>query len=136
MGLAEKRIVKAYQEGTYKTLVNEINTLGGYDLDFEVNWESLSNNDYSHIWENTFSQIYFTPIINAFKEITADDMGKEALQESLKKIVIKDEKDNFSPGSAYSFEDNTLIIDHSSYSNADNVEERSKFLTEFLESQL
>ncbi len=136
MGLAEKRIVKAYQEGTYKTLVGEINALGGYDLEFEVNWDSLSNNTYSHIWENTFSQIYFTPIINAFKEITADDMGKEALQESLKKIVIKDDNDNFSPSSAYSFEDNTLIIDHSSYSNADNVDERSTFLTEFLESKL
>lgn len=136
MGLAEKRIVKTYQEGIYKTLVDEINTLGGYDLEFEVNWDSLSNNTYSHIWENTFSQIYFTPIINAFKEITADEMGKEALQESLKKVIIKDDKDNFSPSSAYSFENDTLIIDHSSYSNADNVEERSKFLTEFLESKL
>ena len=136
MGLAEKRIVKAYQEGTYQELVKEINTLAGFDLEIEVDWSSLSNNTYSNIWEQSFSQVYFTPIINAFKAITVDDLGKEALQETLKKIVVKNENEYASPRDAYGFEKDTLTINHSSYKNIDNVAERSKYLTEFLESKL
>ena len=136
MGLAEKRIVKAYQEGAYQELVKEINALAGYDLEFEVDWDSLSDNTYSNIWDKTFTQIYFTPIINAFKGIVEDDMGKEALQDALAKIVIKDQEGAYSPSSAYSFENKTLTINHSSFTNADNVEDRSKYLTGFLESKL
>ncbi|MHA7058710.1 hypothetical protein ACWGOQ_0015905 [Aquimarina sp. M1] len=136
MGLAEKRIVKAYQEGTYKTLVNEINTLAGFEPTFEVDWDSLSTNSYSHIWENSFTEIYFTPIINAFKGITADELGKEALQETLKKIIIKDEADNAYAKSAYSFNEGVLTIDHSSYINVDQTDERTQALTELLENQL
>ncbi|GAA3510597.1 hypothetical protein GCM10022393_25140 [Aquimarina addita] len=136
MGLAEKRIVKTYQEGTYQELIKEINTLAGYDLEFQVDWSSISDNKYSNIWEDSFTKIYFTPIIEAFKGITADEMGKEALQETLKTIVIKDENDNYSPKSAYSFEGNTLTIDHSPFSNVDNLQERSSYLSEFLESKL
>ena len=136
MGLAEKRIVKAYQEGPYKTLVSEINALAGFEPEFEIDWNSLSNNSYSHIWENSFTEIYFAPIINAFKAITEDDIGKEALQETLKKIIIKDENDNAYANSAYSFQNGILIINHNSYTNVDNASERTEVLTKLLENQL
>ena len=136
MGLAERRIVKTYQEGTYKDLIEEINKTVEKDVEIIVDWDSISNNEYSHLWEDSFTKVYFTPLITALKEISADDMGKEALQEGLKKVEIKDENDYYSPSSAYAFEDGVLIIDHSSYSNVDNVDERSEALTKLLESNL
>ncbi|TSE08573.1 MULTISPECIES: hypothetical protein [Aquimarina] len=137
MGLAERRIVKAYQEGEYVSLVNEINSLMGSEIEFDINWDSLSSNgQYSHIWEESFTKVYFTPIINAFNEITADDMGKEALQETLVKIVIKDDNDIYSANRCYAFVDGVLTVDHSSYSNVGNVDERTSALVEILESQL
>ena len=69
MGLAEKRIVKAYQEGTYQELVKEINTLAGFDLEIEVDWSSLSNNTYSNIWEQSFSQVYLHLLLMRLKQL-------------------------------------------------------------------
>jgi len=136
MGLAERRIVKSYQEDAYPKLVKEINTLAGYDIEIEVNWDSISDNEHSAIWEESFTKVYFTPVINMLKSITMDEMGKEALKESLKKIVITNDNGNYYPSNAYSFENSTLTIDHSSFSNVSNVNERSEYLTEFMESKL
>ena len=136
MGLAEKRIVKAYQDDSFKNHVKEINSILGKDVDIKVDWNSLSNNSYSNLWEDSFTKIYFKPIIYAFRSITSDEMGKEALQESLNAIEIQDVEDISNASSAYTFEGGVLKIDHSSYLNMDQVEERSNKLTEILESGL
>ncbi|TPN83402.1 hypothetical protein [Aquimarina algicola] len=136
MGLAEKRIIKNFQEVDYKVLLNKINDIAGFEVELEIDWDSLSSNDYSHLWESTFPKIYFQPIIEAFKAITTDDMGKEALKESISKITIQDKSDNASANSTYSFKDGNLMIDHSAYINADMVEDRSKALIEVLEQNL
>ncbi len=136
MGLAERRIIKEFQEGAYKNLVSEINQLIGFNIEFDVDWNSLMSNEYSDIWDTTFSKVYFQPLLGALKSIAEDDMGKEALKDSLHKIVIKDESDNSSARNTYKFENGVLVIDHSSYMNADFVEERTGALTEVLEKNL
>ncbi len=103
MGLLEKRAIKAYQEGSYKNLVKEINDIAGFELVFDVKWDSLAMEEYAHLYEESFTKIYFTPIITALKEITADDLGKDALKDALKKVVIKNEN-NISYGDySYTF---------------------------------
>ncbi|WP_108868007.1 hypothetical protein [Aquimarina aquimarini] len=136
MGLAEKRALKTFQEGTYEQLRNKINSIAGYDVEFDINWESLTTNKYSHLWEDTFAKVYFAPIINAFTAITVDDMGKEALKETLTKIKIKDENDISNPDRTYDFTDGVLTIDHSSYINIDQIDQRTSKLIQVLESQL
>jgi hypothetical protein len=59
-----------------------------------------------------FHKVYFTPLINAIKEIAADDMGKEALREALKKVVIKNEGGIYYASGAYLFNGGVLTIDH------------------------
>ncbi|THU37039.1 hypothetical protein FAM09_18975 [Niastella caeni] len=136
MGLLERRAVKAFQDGSYPKLTNEINTLAGYPIEFEVNWDTLAVEEYSHLYEEAFSKVYFTPLINAIKEITVDDMGKEALKESLKKVVIKNEGGFYSAPSAYSFDGGVLTIDHEPCSNIDYVNDRSEALGKLLMKNL
>lgn len=136
MGLQEKRAVKTFQDGNYQTLTNEINTLAGYPIEFEVNWDTLALDEYAHLYEECFPKVYFTPLLNAIKEIAADDMGKEALKGALKKVIIKNEGGFYYADSAYSFNGGVLTIDHQPFNNVDNVTERSTVLGELLMKHL
>ena len=78
-------------------------------------------------------------MIRSFKAITADDMGKAALQEKLKSVtILYDEKT--APASNYAdgltFEDGKLTINWKPFSNAGDIEPRTKALTTLLESKL
>ncbi len=136
MGLLEKRAVKDFQDNLYPSIVTQINTIAGFDLEIEVQWETIAIVEYSHMYEEGFTKVFFTPIIEALKEITSDDLGKEALKETLKKIIITNKNDNYSVPRAFSFSDNILTIDHQPFTNMDNVEERISELITFLMSQM
>ena len=136
MGLQERRAVKAFQDDSYQKLTGEINTLAGFPIEFEVNWDTIALDDYSHMYEECFPKVYFTPLINAVKEITTDDMGKEALKESLKKVIIKNEAGNVYGSNAYAFSGGVLTIDHQPFSNVDNITERSEELSKLLMKNL
>ena len=136
MGLQERRAVKAFQDNSYQKLTSEINTLAGFPIEFEVNWDTLALEEYTHMYEECFPKVYFTPLINAVKEITIDDMGKEALKESLKKVVIKNEAGNVYGSNAYAFNGGVLTIDHQPFSNVDNITERSEELSKLLMKNL
>jgi hypothetical protein len=136
MGLLEKRALKAFQDDAYKKLTSEINAVAGFNVEFEVKWETLALEEQSHLYEDSFPKVYFTPIINAFKEITADDMGKEALKETLKKIVIKNVDQIYYGDRCYFFEKGVLTIDHMPTTNIDNIQERTEGLTKILMKQM
>jgi hypothetical protein len=136
MGLLEKRALKAFQDGAYKKLTSEINDIAGFSVKFEVNWETLALDEQSHLYEESFPKVYFEPIINAFKEIAADKMGKDALKETLKKIAIKNEGGIYYGSAAYSFDKGVLTIDHQPTTNIDNVHERSEELAKILMKQM
>jgi hypothetical protein len=136
MGLLEKRALKAFQDGEYKKMTNEINSIAGFNIEFDVKWETLALEEQSHLYEESFPKVYFTPIINALKEITADDMGKEALKGALKKVVIKNQEQIYYGDRAYTFEKGVLTIDHMPTTNIDNIQERSDELTKVLMKQM
>ncbi|WP_075344553.1 hypothetical protein [Tenacibaculum agarivorans] len=136
MGLAERRIIKTYQEGKYQDFLSEIKDVIGGEIEFDIDWNSLPNEKYSKSLEEGLTEIYFKPILNSFKSIAEDDMGKEAIKESVKKIIIKDENDNAYASQTYKFNEGTLIVNHCSYTNIGNTDERTKILTKLLESNL
>jgi hypothetical protein len=63
-------------------------------------------------------------------------MGKEALKEALKKVVIKNEGGFVYGSNAYSFSNGVLTIDHVPFSNVDNITERSTELGALLMKNL
>lgn len=136
MGLAERRVIKAYQEGEYQEFLTEVKNLINGEIEFDIDWNSLPNEKYPKNLEQGLTEVYFKPILNSFKAIAEDDMGKEAIRESVKKIVIKDENDNAYASKTYKFNEGTLIVDHCSYTNIGNTDERTKLLTKLLESNL
>jgi len=136
MGLAEKRVIKSFQEGTFKELVKKINTVAGKKLAVEVDWDSLAEDGMSHLYEDSWSKVYFEPVITALTSVCADDMGKKAVAGNLNKIVIKNEAGNFSPRSFSNFENKILTLDHKPTSNIDDVKDRAEKLQEVLENGL
>lgn len=134
-GLKEKRAVKDFQEKSYPQLKKEISTVTGAEVPIDVDWNSIAVKDYAHLYEEGFTKVYFTPLLEAFKQICADDMGKSALKDALKKVVIKNSSNSYSP-SKFSFADGVLVIDHSPTSNINDTKDRTKKIVKLLEDAL
>jgi hypothetical protein len=131
MGLAERRSVKAFAEGPYLTLKQEIDTAAGFEVAMVVNWDSLAVNDYAHLYQEAFNQVYFRPLLEAIKGIVIDDMGKEALRSGLKQIVIED-----SGSSCPTFEAGVLTLKYDAVANLDYWTDRQKEIQFILEKGL
>ncbi|GAA4115316.1 hypothetical protein GCM10022393_15450 [Aquimarina addita] len=136
MGLAEKRVLKSYQETTYQELVKKINKTASKNLEFEVQWESLTLDGKSHLYDDCWTKVYFEPVLAALESICADEMGKEAVQEGLEKIIIKNEQGISSPNKWCTMSDKTIILDHKPITNIGQTESRAKTLQKLLEDSL
>lgn len=118
MGLAERRSQKKFEEGSFVELKKEINNIIGSEIEFDVKWETIALvDDWSHLFDEAWTNQYFKTLIGALNEIAIDEMGKEALQESLKKVVIQNTKGNYIAQNLASFKDNTLTLDHEPFTN-------------------
>lgn len=136
MGLKEKRFTKEFQEEQFPTLKQKIDAAVGFDIPIDVQWDTLFEDRFLHLYSDSYPKIYFQPLIEAFTVIASDEMGKEAIQESLQKIVIVNRDNHHNPTHAYTFIDGVLEVNHSPILNADNVSERTEVLTHLLESKL
>ena len=136
MGLKEKRIIKAFQNDLFPALETEINAAAGYTVPLNISWDTLMEDRFSHLYNDTFPKIYFLPLIEAFKAICVDDMGVELLKAGLKEVIIVNENDEHNLDRAITFEDAVLKIDHSPIVNADNVDRRTARIISLLEDKL
>ena len=87
MGLTERRAIKAFQENKYPKLKAEMDTAAGFDVPVVVDWDTIMavSEGYSEQYEENLPKVFFRPLIEAFKGICIDDLGKEAFKEGLKK---------------------------------------------------
>ena len=136
MGLKEKRIIKAFENDLYPALEADINAAAGYNVAIEIQWDTLQEDRFSHLYNDTFPKVYFLPLIEAFKAICVDDMGVDLLKAGLKKVIIINENDHHNEERAITFEDGVLKIDHSPVINADKIEDRAARITALLEDKL
>jgi hypothetical protein len=134
MGLAERRAIKAFEDKHGSRLQSEVHAAAGAAIPMTVDWASLAAPDMAHLYEDHLANIYFTPVINAFKRIAFDDMGKEALAAGVKQIIIQNKKPDYSSYWA-SFENGVLVLDHQ-FSNADYHKDREDELVRVLEPKL
>ncbi len=131
MGLAERRAVKNYSESDYPKVKAKIDAVAGFDVPFDIAWDTLTEDDSAHLLENSIPKVYFNPILEAFREIAIDDMGKEALADGVKSVVVR-----WTGEKKISFEDGVLTVDHSPISNIDYWERRRDEIQEALEDSL
>ena len=135
MGLAEKRAAKEFETTIFPKLKQEIDEAAGFAVPLEVRWDTLMKEDgYAANWASGWPKVYFEPIVLAFKDICSDAMGKEALKDALKKVVVQDTKPSFSSYWA-SYDKGVLTLDHQ-YCNVDDVSQRAKLVKDTLEKNL
>jgi hypothetical protein len=131
MGLAEKRAVKDFQDQKFPILLKEIEAFVSCPVD--IDWESIGKAegmDAPYRGE-AFEKVYFQSIIEGFKKIGSDDMGKEAIKTCIKKIELSNKSDNFGT-SAISLEGGVLKIDHQPFTNVDDVSDRASKIADLI----
>lgn len=131
MGLAERRAIRAFQENKYQSLKKDLDKAAGKEIALEIDWDSLAVDDYAEYYDDYLPKVFFKPLIEAFKAITFDEMGKEAISEGLKKVVIR-----HSGKRQATFENGVLILDQSPISNVDYWEDRRNEWQKILEKGL
>ena len=136
MGLAERRIAKAFQENEYQSFLNEIKEVVGKEVEVDVAWDTLQVEGMSHLYEECWPQVYFQPLVAALKSVCQDEMGKEAIADELSKVIIKNEEGISSESKWASFSDKTLVLDHKPTTNVHHVDARAGKLQKLLEDSL
>ena len=86
----ERRKIKELQDTTLPGRVKEIEEICGKPIPYEVDWESLAD-DAEGL--NFFDNISCHRLNMALRAICLDDMGKEAVRDSLNLIKLKNVKD-------------------------------------------
>jgi len=90
MGLNERRKIKEIQETVLPGRVKEIEEICGKSIPYEVDFESMAD-DFNAL--NFMDNCSCHRLNMALRVICQDDMGKEAVRESLKLIKLKNVKD-------------------------------------------
>lgn len=135
MGLAERRAAQEFETAVYPDLKKKIDEAAGFPVTLEVKWDTLAKDErYVKAWKAGWPKIYFDPMIDAFKQICADDMGREALKTNLKKVVVQNTKASHSSNWA-EWSAGVLTLDHQ-FTNADYVKDRTTVLVKCLEKNL
>jgi len=136
MGLAERRATKDFQDNDLPALKARIEAACGVSLELDVAWEKLAEDEMSHLYKDAWTKVYFAPIAEAFEAICVDQMGKDAVKASVKKVVVTNES-GISNGERWaSFEGGVLTLDHKPTSNIDYGQERTAGLVKVLEKGL
>ncbi len=135
MGLAERRAAKEFQDKTYPALLTDLQKAAGFPIEVDINWDQLAEEGQAHLYKDTWPDIYFKPVIEAFRQIARDDMGKEALKAGVKKVEVRNSKGASAPHTAIEFNDGTLQIDHR-LANSGDVKDRTKYIIEVVEKAL
>ncbi|NJC28197.1 hypothetical protein [Neolewinella antarctica] len=133
--LAARRVVQNFQDATYPSLTERLNAAAGTELTYEINWDELVSEGYTDLYEQDWPKLYFEPLIAAFTSLSADDIGKTALRDGLKKVVIRNTTTCYSSTCWASFADGVLTLDHQ-FANVPLVEDRTASLLELLEKSL
>lgn len=103
MGLNEKRKIKELQETTLPEREKEIEEICGQAISYEVDWASLED-DMEGL--NFLDNLSCHRLNMALRTICVDDMGKEAIRDSLKLIKLGNVKDK--AGMSMSFDGGVL----------------------------
>jgi hypothetical protein len=135
MGLAERRATKEFQDKHLPELSSEIQKLAGFPVPIEISWDQLAVEGQTEAYKEYWTEVFFKPVIEALRQIGRDDMGKEAIKGGIKKIEFRNSAGYYSPGSAISFQDGQITIDHD-YSNIGDTKDRTKHLIEIIEKGL
>ena len=117
LNLEQRRIVKDFQTTKLPELAKNLQAAAGFDVEITVDWDSVCEPDYAHMYIEAWTNQFFIPMTEALKTITKDEMGKAALKGKLKKIHFCNLSDNSNKEKAITFENGLLKYDHKPATN-------------------
>src|SRR4051794_20785094 len=127
MGLAERRAIEQFRTEEYPAWKERIDAAAGFDVPVEVAWPEFGNDGLAAHLKEYIVKVYFTPLVDALAAVTIDDLGRDALREGLRQIVVTNTGEHYST-SGFTFVDGVLTVDHRPTSNVDATGERAKGL--------
>ncbi|MGI5309611.1 hypothetical protein [Rheinheimera sp. WS51] len=136
MGLAERKASREFQQNRMESLQQQINKEAGFDVEIEVNWDTLEVDNYGHLYDEAWPKVYFQPLMKAFRAICTDDFSREILQENLKKVVIQNYSDNYAADRFAEFKKGVLTLNHSPITNIHHLEDRAANIQQVVEKEL
>lgn len=138
MGLAERRRVAAIASELAPKYQQEFKEAVGFDLPFEVAIDSLpADKTVLDCWDYYHESYGPGLVVKVFKDLCKDDLGKEAVQEKIEKVVFRNAaKSAEDPGDkSLALEGKTLVITASFYGYSDKLYGESDLLSQ-LEAML
>ena len=135
MGLAERRAVERFKNDAYPDWRTKITSASGFEVPVEVAWDELAVADNADGLGDYFVSVYFQPLVDALNGITFDELGKTALRDGLRQIVVRNSGQH-SSNSGITFTDGVLVFDHKPDVNVDYGDDRAKGLRQTLEAGL
>jgi hypothetical protein len=136
MGLAEKRMVAAYQKDQLPTWKQKLDGICGYPLAFEVAWDELVKEGWAEAYPKNLDYNFFQPLERSLQSICADQLGKDALKARIKKVRLASQRSWSSL--EVKIEEETLILDADPTYNRDEscVDDYTQRITSELEKNL
>ncbi|MBF01817.1 MAG: hypothetical protein CMP76_00820 [Flavobacterium sp.] len=131
MGLAEKRLAATIQTDALPKFISEIQEVATYPIAITIDWETFTAFDTYPL--SRLENYVFNDVKEAIGKICSDAIGKEALQESVTTIHIRntDQQDNFS----MELKDKTLFLTERLYGDTFS-NHMTNMIVDYLESVL
>ena len=136
MGMVERSAVAEFQERYYPALLKKVHAAAGYPVPVEVKWDTLALDKESDKYNTHWPDMYFEPLVAGLGRINKDDMGRAAIKEGIKKIVIQNEANNKNPDRWAVLKDGVLTLDHLPHTNVQDRVLRGDKLGLMLEQKL
>lgn len=137
----EREAIAAYQQTAFVEQLRDIHESAGFAVPVEVDWESIAlpGQAADYATEDYWTNVYFVPLAEALEMLTSYHQGKQAVQEKLKRVVVRYDSRQASTGdyrSKVALESGVLNINFKPASAAEQIEERTEAIQSTLETLL
>lgn len=123
MGLAERRASNEFQDTQFSALKAAMDAAAAFAVTPSVNWDQLSQQGASHGSAESWPNIYFQSVTDAFASVARDAIGKAALNAGRKSVMLQN-SDEFNSAAAISGKHGALPVGRAPYTDVDNVQAR------------
>lgn len=131
MGLAERRKIRTFADGLEEAQ-SELNTFLGFELPITLDLESFPEDPAVISGYEYYKQYGFPQVVEVFKSIGQDDLGKDAIRESIASVTVRNTAKDANDGGERSlvFDGKNLIINMGFYSYSDQLWDTSSLISE------
>jgi hypothetical protein len=138
LNLTQRRTLQSFEQKQFADWKAELTKVLGFDVPVETKWDGLfqgADNMSDDTIIECWTENYLTVSVGAFKGIVADDMGRQAIKDGLKKIILDSETDTTNTSNS-TFKDGVFHLKHKSLSYSDSVATRIKAFQAIIEKGL